>query len=83
MQEKKTKDAQITFRLTSEELERLQKLADKYEIPRHRFIHNLVVVGLDTMEDLEKIGVVKATLLARSAQEFIKERIGKTKKTAE
>lgn len=83
MKDKKTKDAQITFRLTSEELERLQKLADKYEIPRHRFIHNLLIVGLDTLEDLEKIGVVKAALLARTAQEFVKERIGKAKKTDE
>lgn len=69
---KETKDVQITFRLTSGELERLQRLADMGGITRHQFIHNLVITGVETMEQLESIGILKAVLLARSAEDFVK-----------
>lgn len=68
----------ITIRLSPEEMERAQALADKAGITRHKLIHNLVIAGLETLEDLDSVGVVRGALMVRNALDYLK-----TKKKAE
>ena len=68
----------ITVRLSPEEMERAQALADKAGITRHKLIHNLVITGLETLEELDSVGVVRGALMVRNALDYLK-----TKKKAE
>ncbi len=62
----------ITIRLSPEEMDRAQALADKAGITRHKLIHNLVLTGLETLEELDSIGLVRAALMIRNAQDYLK-----------
>lgn len=62
----------ITIRLSPEEMERAQALADKAGITRHKLIHNLVVTGLETLEELDSIGVVRGALMVRNTIDYLK-----------
>lgn len=65
-------DTQISIRLTSEQLERAQKLADKAGITRHKLLHNLVTVGLDSLDDLNSVGILNAVLAVRNIENYFK-----------
>ena len=65
-------DKVVTIRLSSEDLDRLQRLADKAGMTRHRLITKLITTGIETLEDLEKVGVVQLALMARNAEEYLK-----------
>ena len=67
-----TTGTQISIRLTTEELERAQKLADKAGISRHKLLHNLVTVGLDSLDDLNSVGIVSAVLAVRNVENYFK-----------
>jgi len=71
-------DTQISIRLTSEQLDRAQKLADKAGITRHKLLHNIVTTGIDTLEDLDSVGVVGLALAARNVENYLKS-FGKNK----
>jgi len=73
-----TADKVVTIRLSSEDLDRLQRLADKAGITRHKFITNLIKTGIETLEELESVGLVRLALMARNAEEYLKS-IGKKK----
>lgn len=77
------KDKIISLRLTAEEVDRLQSLADKAGISRNKLIHNMVVTGIETLEDLDSVGVVNAVLAVRNIENFFKSRkkIGKEQET--
>ena len=62
-------DAQITLRLNSELLERAQVLANKAGISRHKLLSNLFEAGIESMEDLDRIGILRVAILTRNFQE--------------
>jgi len=66
------KDKLISVRLSPEDLDRLQRLADKAGITRHKFIVNLIRTGLDAVEDVESFGVVKLAIMARDMEKKVK-----------
>mgnify|MGYP004709004137 CR=1 FL=1 len=53
-------------------MERAQALADKAGITRHKLIHNLVTTGLETLEELDSIGVIRGALMVRNALDYLK-----------
>ncbi|BCA79761.1 hypothetical protein [Desulfuromonas sp. AOP6] len=65
-------DAQIAIRLPSEILERAQLLADKSGISRHKLLSNLVIEGIETLEELDRLGIFRAALISRSFTETLK-----------
>lgn len=67
-----TKDIQITIRLSSDQLERAQKLADKIGVSRHKLFSAIVDDGIKKFELLDSIGFINAALLVNSAQELMK-----------
>ena len=79
-----SRDAQVTIRLTSDELERFQALADKYGTTRQKLIYSVLVNGLDTLEQLDVNSMFKAALYVNQATHFITDFIsdptGKQKK---
>lgn len=73
-------DTQISIRLTTEQLDRAQRLADKAGISRHKFLHNIVTTGIETLDDLDSIGVVGLAITARNIENYLKS-FGKNNKT--
>jgi predicted DNA-binding protein len=65
-------DRVISIRLTSDQLDRLQRLADKAGVTRHKLITNLITGGLENLEDLDKIGLLRALILLRNGEDFLK-----------
>jgi len=55
----------IVFRLTPSEIERLDRLAEKGDLTRSQFLRNLVTVGLEEVEILEKFGIIRTSLTIR------------------
>ncbi len=66
-----TETKKISFDCSNEVLERLDKLAKKGDIPRSRLIANLVEVGVETLEDCQKIGLFQVSLLIRNMGEYL------------
>lgn len=62
-------DTQITLRLPSELLERAQVLADKAGVSRHKLLTNLFLAGVESMEDLDRIGILRVAILSRNFNE--------------
>jgi predicted DNA-binding protein len=75
-------DTLVSIRLSTEQLERAQRLADKAGITRHKLIHNLVVTGIDTLEDLNAVGIFGAALAFRNIEDYFKS-LRKSKKDQE
>ncbi len=48
----------VTITLDPEVLQRVEKLADFIEIPRSKAFENLLIIGLDMIEDLEKFKLI-------------------------
>ena len=55
----------IVFRLTPSEIERLDRLAKKADLTRSQFLRNLITVGLEEVEMLEKFGIIRTSLTIR------------------
>ena len=73
-------DKVISIRLSSDELDRLQKMADKAGLTRHKLITNLITAGLETIEDLDKVGIIRASMMVRNGYDFLRS-MGKGKAT--
>jgi predicted DNA-binding protein len=50
------RDIKFEIRLNKEEMERIEKVANKLGIPKARLIRNLTLAGLEDAEILEKLG---------------------------
>lgn len=61
----------ITFRMTPDELVRLDRLADKFGLSRSNFLRNLIVAGLDECEAFERMGIMRAALTVRDIVEWM------------
>ncbi|SHI13066.1 ribbon-helix-helix protein, CopG family [Desulfofustis glycolicus] len=62
----------VSFDCSVELLERLDKLAQKGDIPRSKMIANVVEIAVDTLEDCQKIGLLQVSLLMRNMGEYLK-----------
>jgi predicted DNA-binding protein len=68
MSEEKSPEAPTTvlnFRLSNDEIARLDRLAARTGITRAHFLRNLVVTGLDEVEVMESVGIVRAAITIR------------------
>jgi predicted transcriptional regulator len=80
-QYKKTKKAiqmkrerNLTIRLSEEEYNKIEKIAEKIDIPKTRLARNLIISGLKDAELLEKLGFFKvAEIIQKIQREAIKE----------
>jgi hypothetical protein len=55
----------VVFRMTPTEIGRLDRLALKADLTRSQFLRNLIVVGLEEVEVLEKFGIIRTSLTIR------------------
>jgi predicted DNA-binding protein len=67
MEEKRKYEVRV--RLTKEEMERIEKVANKLGIPKARLIRNLTLAGLEDAELLEKLGFFEAIKLIEKIRE--------------
>jgi predicted transcriptional regulator len=67
------KGRKITFHCPEDVAERLDKLAEKGDIPRSKLVLNMVEVMLDFSEMTKKVGIFQMSLLFRDAGEKLKE----------
>jgi len=49
----------ISIRLSKSEMKRLENIAKKLDLPKTRFMRNVLLAGLDDAEMLDKIGALK------------------------
>ena len=77
------KGRKITFHCPDEIADRLDRLAEKGDIPRSKLVLNLVEVGIDFLEATQKVGIMHLALLLRDASDKLKDasRKWKDKKT--
>jgi len=66
------KGTTIAFRCSEEIVERLDRLAEKGEIPRSKLILNMVEIMLDYAEFTQKVGVLQLGMLFRDASTNLK-----------
>jgi hypothetical protein len=55
---KQNKDIRIQVRVTQEEAERIHQLAQKLSLTDATMIRNLLTVGMDTADFMEKFGII-------------------------
>jgi hypothetical protein len=67
MARKKTDETlqNVVFRLTPSEIDRLDRLAEKADLTRSQFLRNIITVGLEEVELLEKFGIMRTSLTIR------------------
>lgn len=68
----KALDKRITIRLTKEQLERIEKLADFCELTKTRMAYNLLISGLQQGETLKAGGFMHIAKGLIRSSEFIK-----------
>ena len=59
----------VTIKLTDQELNEINKIAEEMEIPRTRLIRNLVLTSLQDAKFLNKIGALKGAKLLTDFKE--------------
>jgi predicted DNA-binding protein len=63
------RDIKFEIRLSKEEMERIEKVANKLGIPKARLIRNLTLAGLEDAELLEKLGLYDIIKLIEKIRE--------------
>jgi len=61
MEEKRKYEVRV--RLTKEEMERIEKVAKKLNMPKARLIRNMTLVGLEDAELLNKLGAFDIVMI--------------------
>lgn len=67
------KGRKITFHCPDDVAERLDRLAEKADIPRSKLVLNMVEIMLDFSEMTKKVGIFQLSLLFRDAGDKLKE----------
>jgi hypothetical protein len=67
------KGKKITFHCPDDIADRLDKLAEKGDIPRSKLVLNMVEVSLDFLESTQKVGILHLAILFRDAGVKLKE----------
>lgn len=63
----------ITVRVTKEQMERIEKMAEFCELPKTRMAHNLIINGLEQCEALKKGGFMHIAKGLIKGSQFLKE----------
>ena len=69
---KERRDIKFEVRFSKSEMERIEKVAKKLEIPKSRLIRNLTLVGLEDAELLQKIGAFELIKVINKMKETLK-----------
>jgi predicted DNA-binding protein len=64
-----TKGRKITFHCPEDVAERLDRLAEKADLPRSKLVLNMIEVMLSYAEMTNKVGILQMSLLLRDAGE--------------
>mgnify|MGYP001327175566 CR=1 FL=1 len=67
------KGRKITFHCPEDIAERLDKIAEKSDIPRSKLVLNMVEIMLDFAELTQKVGILQMSILFRDAGDKLKE----------
>ena len=68
---------QYNVQLEDEVIERIDRLAASLDLPRSQVIRNLIMVGLDDAEVLNKTGVLKVISVAKEVRrKFVEDIVG-------
>lgn len=65
-----TDEKNVTIKMNDEFIARVDYLAKKAKLSRHRLLKNLLEIGVDDMKDLQKIGLFKLGMLTRDVAEW-------------
>ena len=68
---KETAEQVVNFRLSVEDVARADRLAEKAGISRSQFLRNLINTGLDEVEIMEKVGIIRAAITLRDIVEWM------------
>lgn len=66
---------QISITLDKAILEYLDKQAVRLHIPRSRLIENCILLAVDDMKLLEKLGLIDAAMIIRKVQDRLKKEL--------
>ena len=67
------KGKKITFHCPDDVAERLDRLAEKADIPRSKLVLNIVETMLGFLETTQKVGILQISLLLRDAGDKLKD----------
>jgi hypothetical protein len=56
-----TRNITIGIRFTEKEMEEIEKIAKKLDIPKTRLIRNIALIGLKDAKFLDNLGILKGT----------------------
>ncbi len=68
-----TRETLVTFKLSEDEVKRLNEMAEYIEAPKSVFARNMLLDGLKEMEYLKKVGALKTAKGILKTSEFLKE----------
>jgi predicted DNA-binding protein len=63
------RDIKFEIRFSKEEMERIEKVAKKLNMPKARLIRNLTLIGLEDAELYEKLGFFEIAKLIKKLKE--------------
>jgi len=66
------KGTTVAFRCSDEIVKRLDRMAEKSELPRSKLILNMVEIMLDYAEFTQKVGILQLGMLFRDASDNLK-----------
>lgn len=69
---KKSENLQIVnFRMTPEEIERMDRLADKLGKTRSQYLRSSILLGIEEDEAFEKVGLLRAALTVKKIYDWM------------
>jgi hypothetical protein len=75
-----TDGRRVTIWLPEALIARADKLAEKAEMERGKLLRNIIEVGVETLEDTQKVGLLQVSLLLRDMSESLKGWVESVKK---
>ena len=73
----------MSISVSPDTIERLDRVCKIVGISRSRMCENLLLVGLDTAEDMKKLGVLQFAVFLRKVNEGIRECLSETERIME
>lgn len=70
--EENKKNQNITFYCPAELVARIDRLAEKGDVPRSKLLLNIVEMSVDFLESTQKVGIFQLSLLLRDAADSLK-----------
>jgi len=69
-------ETMISVRIDTETLEKIQQFANRSGISRHKMLLNLIYNGVDALEELDKIGVLRMAIMTRHYEDSVAKAFG-------